>query len=534
VLTLAVSDSLWIRPGSGTFDVARIRAWLDARADAFEANENLYRIADSPGYADFLYAEWLRGESCGGTWVRVSAEQVSVENHGDASSQRTGLELVRWLASTYELRYRSGWGGELDIDDSVRENGIEHHYNSHVLSIEPPWTKQLHEVGFFYDLSYGNSGVSTEQARRDRPIADEDALVAYLESGRVYRSHDELATTSGEVVGPVTLLTDGLYIWPSLLVEQFRREHVRLPRHFMIHARSNGWRAPAVDLASLPGGAHVPRLTPAEVAWYSRFVITPSIEGEASTLFVAKGLATTCKLLRSGGADAVYRGRTASGAPVLITFTMRHDESYSEMQYRYQYEHDRVARLLYLDRSEAGRGFTDELFEVEPPGRPMLEYAPLHEAAAIRIGIEVARVVEVFEDQGVTLGGVSPELIYVDDALRFTQLTPRSRRFVASAVTQSGLPTSYRVPYSGREALVHSLQTTCDVFSICASLFQAVTGKHPFGANLSEIVQRVATNQPLPYPGSAAFGEVLALGLGPEPYYRPSATELAQMLSRLT
>lgn len=533
-----MSSNLYITPCSGSFDVARIRGWLDARPDAFEAKENVYQIADSPIAADMLYADWLNNESSNGTYVRIEPGEILVENEGGALSQRSGLEFVKWLASEYEVQFRSGWSGEQDITDAVRTRGVEQQYDEHVRSAELRWTNQLREIGFFHYLSYGNdTSVSTAQARRDVPVPDEDALVAYLESGHIYRALDTLATDDvGDVLGPVELLTDGLYIWPSLLAKQVRQDHVRLPRHFMIHARSNGWRVPPVDLASLPGSANIPPLTRAEVEWYTRPVIRSSVEADACSLFVARGLAITGTRLRSGAADAVYRGYTDSGTRVLVTFTMRHDESYDELTERLRFAHERIAPLLYLGRSEAGRGFIDELVEMEPVGRSIIESAPLSEAAAIRVGIDVAAVLETFHEQSVVLGGLSPEVIYVDDALRFTQLTPRSRRFVATVDLQSGGPTSYGLPYSGYEALVlgRGSDERGDIFALCASLFHAVTGKHPFGGSLPEIFQRIATKQPMPFTGSPAFLAVLVQGLDADPNRRPTASELGVALSRLT
>jgi hypothetical protein len=72
------------------------------------------------------------------------------------------------------------------------------------------------------------------------------------------------------------------------------------------------------------------------------------------------------------------------------------------------------------------------------------------------------------------------------------------------------------------------------VFALCASLFHAVAGTHPFGAQLAEIVQRIAAKQPLPHPGSPELGAILASGMDPDPNKRPEAGALAEALARLT
>ncbi len=531
-----MTANLYVTPSAGTFDVQRVRDWLDARADAFEFSENIYEIADSPTYADLHYAQVLAGKSASGTFVRIQPHEILVENEGGTQSLRSAIDFLRWLASEYELRFRTGWSGEHDVTEALRANGVASHYEERIRATDLDWARDLREVGFFRDLSYGHdTSVSFDEARRDRPSPDEAEIVAYLESGRLYRGANTLAKdAAGDDLGPADVLTDGQYLWPAHLAAQVRDHHVRLPRHFVHHARANGFRVPTVDLAALPGSRNVPRLTADEIAWYAR----PVEQGDASSLRVANGLATTHTLLRSGFADAVYRGYTRGGAAVLATMTMRHADSYDELVERLRFDHPGIAPLLRIGAADpaSGHGFRDELVEVEPAGRSLLDRAPLPEPAAIRCGIEVAAILDAFHDAGTPLHGLAPEAIYVDDDLRFTQLTPRSRRFVASVDLRSGGPTSYKLPYSGYEALVlgRGSDEPGDIFALCASLFHAVTGKHPFGSQLPEIAQRITAKQPLPYSGSAAFGAILANGLDADPNKRPTASALARALQKIT
>jgi hypothetical protein len=540
-----MSDNLTITPRSSDFDVDRLRAWLDARPDAFEISADVYRIADSPAHADLLYRKSLDDRSSLGTFVHIAPREVVVENEGHAASQRSALDFIEWLASENEVRFGAGWGGERDVTAELRAHGVEHHYPEPVRCAQLAWPKQLREIGFFSDLSYGaTTSISLEQARRDAPAADEDSLAAYLAAGRVYRAGNVLAIhDNGDVLGPADVLTDGVYLWPAQLADQVRRDHVRLPRHFLIHARTNGWRMPPVDLAALPGGEQIPPLTPDEVAWYTRPVVTATPEGDACSLSVAHGLATIGRRLRAGSYDVVHRGYTGRGTSVLVTFTMRHEDSYDELTEGLRLaqdgvEHPGIAPLLYIGPVESGSGrmADDVLVELEPPGRSILDCAPLPEAAAIACGVDVANILASFHERSIVLGGLAPEMIYVDDALRFTQLTPRSRCFVASVKLRSGGRPCYDLPYAGYEALVLGRDggEAGDVFALCASLFHAVTGTHPFGEQLSEVYQRVVAKQPLPYPGSPPFGAILARGLDPDPNKRPEAAELAAALARLT
>jgi hypothetical protein len=240
-------------------------------------------------------------------------------------------------------------------------------------------------------------------------------------------------------------------------------------------------------------------------------------------------------LVRSGAADAVHRGHTTDGAPVLVTLTMRHDEGYAELARTLELAVDGVTPLVFVGEADPATGFRDVLVEREPAGRPILDRAPLAEAAVVRCGIAAAGVLAAAHARGFVLGGLAPEVIYVDDELRFTALTPRSRRFVASVELRSGGLRSYKLPYSGYEALVlgrPSLEAG-DVFALCASLFHAAAGAHPFGAQLPEIFQRITTSSPLRFPGSAALGDVLASGLVADPAQRPTPAQLADALARV-
>ncbi|MBA3463359.1 MAG: hypothetical protein H0T46_25610 [Deltaproteobacteria bacterium] len=214
-----MTANLYVTPSAGTFDVQQVRDWLDARADAFEFKENIYEIADSPTYADLHYAQVLAGKSSSGTFVRVAPHEVLVENEGGTQSLRSAIDFLIWLASEYDLRFRTGWSGEHDVTEALRANGVGSHYEERISSTDLDWTRQLREVGFFSDLSYGHdTSVSLEDARRDSPGADDAAIVGYLESGRLYRAGDALATSAaGDVLGPADVLTDGLYLWPGSL-----------------------------------------------------------------------------------------------------------------------------------------------------------------------------------------------------------------------------------------------------------------------------------------------------------------------------
>ncbi|MCW5803224.1 MAG: hypothetical protein KIT31_12640 [Deltaproteobacteria bacterium] len=517
------NDHLFITPIIGHFDVDCAKAWLDARPDAVEVVPNDYRFESAPIHADEGYVESLAGHYGSGTYVRLSPHRIVVVNDGSIRSLHGVYEFVLWLSSEYAVRLGEGWEGERPVE-------LERVYPEDVRTLTPAWKHELIEIGFFRYLSDGQeTSVSVDEARREAPVPEEAELLAYLEAGHLYRGADELARdASGDVIALAEVYTDGRYVWPAHLPMHVRRDHVRLPRHFMIHARANGWRVPSVDLAALPGSPNVAAPSAEERARYAR-------APEPGAITVAHGLVTLGPLLRAGAADAVYRGFTRRGSPVLVTLTMRHDDAYFELEIRLAYPVDGIAKLLYVGEADDATGFRDVLVEREPAGRSLLDRAPMPEAAAIRCGIAAAGVVAQAHEAGYLLGGLAPEVIYAADDGTFTGLTPRSRRFVADVELRSGGLRSYKLPYSGHESLVlgHPSFEEADVFALGASLFHAVTGTHPFGAQFPDILQRITAKVPLPFTGSPALGALLARCLAPDPRARPTATELAAELAKL-
>jgi hypothetical protein len=71
----------------------------------------------------------------------------------------------------------------------------------------------------------------------------------------------------------------------------------------------------------------------------------------------------------------------------------------------------------------------------------------------------------------------------------------------------------------------HALGTT---------LFQRHTGRNPYGDNLGEVVTRMATGKPDPWPGSPALGALLARAMATDPRLRPTAAQLVDALGTLT
>ncbi|MFF9147771.1 hypothetical protein ACF1BN_23240 [Streptomyces sp. NPDC014861] len=104
-------------------------------------------------------------------------------------------------------------------------------------------------IGDFRELGHGRSdGPSLHAAVRDEGDQDEQSLARYLCEGGVLavtgtRLYDILSPER-ELIGGLSLLTDGQWFWYSDLAHYVERYHVALDQRFVQHARSRNWSPP--------------------------------------------------------------------------------------------------------------------------------------------------------------------------------------------------------------------------------------------------------------------------------------------------
>ena len=124
------------------------------------------------------------------------------------------------------------------------------------LRAEPAKTP-LKPVGFFRELRHGKQdGPLLKDAVREAGDPDEAKVVSYLRAGQVLMAspgivRDVLDPQRG-IIGSLSILTDGVYAWPSDLAHYVERHHACLPDEFVAHMASNGWHVPErMDLSSV-------------------------------------------------------------------------------------------------------------------------------------------------------------------------------------------------------------------------------------------------------------------------------------------
>jgi len=257
-----VAVNLVITPREGAFDLAAIRHRLDSQPDTLADLywPGAYIIAGFPSGVPHVYRKRQTDPTRFPIGVLVFLDELKIlvnQEESGAEEMRSAMDFVRWLWARFTCSIRED--GFADLTDEVRERGVDALYPAHVRTMPLPWDGTLIRIGFFRELDHGDgSDFSLEERRAATVGPDEEALASYLESGHVYRTVDQVARDmlvddpDEAPLGPLRLLTDGTYVWPSDLPYYVRRYHVRLPPAFAIHARSAGFRVPdTVDLGRL-------------------------------------------------------------------------------------------------------------------------------------------------------------------------------------------------------------------------------------------------------------------------------------------
>lgn len=518
-----MTSHLEIRPTVGDIDLDHVRRWLDARPDAFEDphGSGAYLLCGAPTEADLAYRLRLADGSRFpiAVIVTLAPDRIHIDHEKvGAAALESSRALVHWLTDTF--------GVELFIDGSTTPwagDDLADLYPAGVSGTTPDGGA-LVGVGFFRDLTDGHdTTVALEHARRDRAEADEDLLVQYLESGRLHRTTDtepydplDESDDDPEIPAP-HIYTDGVYEWRGDLAYFVRTYHVRLPRHFLLHARANGWR---VDDT-------LDRDTAA------------SAVGDRRSLRIERAGVVLGRSLRSGAGNQVREGYLASdpATRVLVTMTLAHEAPLDPRREEVALDVPGIAALRWLGRMpDDSIGFEDVLVEDLPDGRPAAELAPMREIDVIDLGADAARVLAAAHQRDLVVRGVLPELIYVDRRARFAALVPRGPAFVnAAPATASGL-SCYPVPYLAPELLGgNEPGAASDVFALCATLQHLATGEHPFGSadSIMALLNRVLHDDRIPYRGSDRLAALLARGMARDPAARPTAAELADALAAL-
>jgi hypothetical protein len=195
------------------------------------------------------------------------------------------------------------------------------------------------------------------------------------------------------------------------------------------------------------------------------------------------------RLLESLG-DNQLQGRTRSvwwsgeaWLPAVSTWTVVSSIREAKAPPALHLDGDSLARLVARDKVHhphraAWEPAITAITELAPAGEPLLDVVmrrPLAVDTAIRVALEVGRVALRAHEQGVQLGAIRPELVYVAErggALHLSGIVHRAPAFLTT--TQQGeaflWPAVFRSDYSSPD----------DVAGLAQLLWFMTTGDHPF------------------------------------------------------
>lgn len=111
----------------------------------------------------------------------------------------------------------------------------------------------LHQVGFFPELNHGHPTAPTIHNRLPaHHVPNIPHIVTYLNAGTVYAvaagpTLDIFKHPARHIIGPLSLHTDGTWLWPSDLAYYVQHYHVALPDDFIAHMRAQHWTPPQLS-----------------------------------------------------------------------------------------------------------------------------------------------------------------------------------------------------------------------------------------------------------------------------------------------
>ena len=114
----------------------------------------------------------------------------------------------------------------------------------------------LKQEGFFRELPYGDpDGDSLQQAVGKPSDCDIEKIVSYLSAGHILAvapglSRDVLSKER-DVIGSLSVMTDGTYAWPNDLIYYLRKYNVRISDDFRAHMQQANWTVPPVDVQTI-------------------------------------------------------------------------------------------------------------------------------------------------------------------------------------------------------------------------------------------------------------------------------------------
>ena len=105
--------------------------------------------------------------------------------------------------------------------------------------------RKLKKVGFYKELKHGDSdGPSLEEAAGKLCLEKLEKILLYLQSAQLLIGSPGLVNdvlNNKHVIGPLNIMTDGEWAWPSDLNYYLEKYRVSLPADFIEHMVNANW-----------------------------------------------------------------------------------------------------------------------------------------------------------------------------------------------------------------------------------------------------------------------------------------------------
>ena len=177
-----------------------------------------------------------------------------------------------------------------------------------------------------------------------------------------------------------------------------------------------------------------------------------------------------------------------------------------------------------------------ELVPSVPLTEAIRELGALSPAEAARVGSQVAAALAAAHTLGIVHRDVKPGNVLIGDdgAARICDFGI-SRAFGDTTLTMTGMITGTPAYLAPEAARGEESTFASDVYSLGATLYAAVEGEPPFGAegNAIAVLYRVAAGEVRPPERSGALGPLLLAMMSADAQDRPSMAEAAAQLSAL-
>lgn len=263
--------------------------------------------------------------------------------------------------------------------------------------------------------------------------------------------------------------------------------------------------------------------------------------GDVGQVMQAVGEYELLETIAEGGMATVYRGRhRPSGTCVAVKIVPPHIAGNAIMLRRFEQEytaaraidHPNIVKALEFGREGDTPYLVMELVEGESLGQRLERTGRLREEEAICIMVQVAEGLQQAHDVGLIHRDVKPDNILLtrDGRAKLTDLGLVKELDADLKLTRTGrgLGTPhFMAPEQFRNAKMADAR--CDVYSLGATLYMAVTGELPFRSNgpldawMKKIRNEIASVRELAPDLSERLDRTIRRAMDPEPARRPDS-----------